>query len=245
MVKKAINKNKIKNKNTNFVNVSNTIKIGSNKKRAYRKRNQPKSGAPIIVNVPQSFPQPYYIPSQPFHTQPPVLDAPVEIKNPTRPIIDDMKRDSTSTINEIKNIPHTIPIKSKPLFKDISQVVPHISPQYPIKNEIIETPTKSFEEFKSGLKESFKELQSKLHTIGAAPVKDDGYDSDFQLHPNTTDNRKQRKKNATFQSIETPLKSSPLKKDSDTSPKVLNPVSGRFVKIGGKTYKQLRKNGKI
>jgi len=238
MVKKIINKNKTKNKNTNFVNVNNTIKIGNNKKRSYRKRNQPKSGASSIV---VSMPQPYYIPtsnpSYPF--QPPVRDVPIQIKNPTKPIIDDMKRDSINAISEIPNIPVAVPVKSN--FKDISQVVPHVSPQYPIKDGIIETPTKSFEEYSSKIKDTFINLKSRLQDLGPQPVKDEE-DEAFELPPNITDNRKQRRKNATFQ---TPLKSSPLTKDTDTSPKVYNIATGRWIKKSGKTYTRLKRDGKL
>jgi len=241
MVKKIIkNKVKNKNKNTNFVNVSNTIKIGNSKKRSYRKRNQPKSNASsIVVSIPQSFPQPYYTSSQPFHTQPPMQDFPIQIKNPTKPIIDDMKRDSINAINEIPNIPIAVPIKPK--FKDISHVVPHVSLQYPIKDGIIETPTKSIEDFSSKVKDTFKDLKSRLQDLGPRPVKDEE-DEAFELPPNITDNRKQRKKNATFQ---TPLKSSPLTKDTDTSPKVYNIATGRWIKKSGITYSRLKRDGKL
>ena len=112
MRKKA---NPVRNKNSNRINVFNSIRIGSNKKRSNRKKSNSKSGvSSIVVNVPQSIPQPFYIPTPmnaPFHMQPPV-----QIANPTRIMKDEMDREIISANSEY--------IKSKPTFVE------------PIKNEL-------------------------------------------------------------------------------------------------------------
>ena len=231
MVKKIINKNKSKNKNTNFVNVNNLIKIGSSKKKSYRRRNQPKSGAPVIVNVPQSFPQPYYIP-----TQPPVQQLPIQ--NPTKPIIDDMKRYSINAISEIPNTPQEVPVKSN--YKEFSKVVPHsTSPIVSIKDEMLKQeeiipkeiiPTKRFTKPRVVFKPetNLKQVNENENLNLPTTPSDKEYLTPVSIPANT------RGKNV---KLKTPV--------SNTSPKVRNPITGRMVKVGSATYKQIKKDGVI
>lgn len=109
-MKKKGTKNKVKNKNSNRVNIINTIKIGNTKKRSYRKKSGDKSGvSSIVVSVPQNFPQPFYIPtsnpSYPFQLQPPVSSP---VQNPTKIMKDEMDRELVSANSQY--------IKSKPTF---------------------------------------------------------------------------------------------------------------------------------
>lgn len=242
MVKKTINKNKVKNKNTNFVNVNNTIKIGSNKKKSYRRRSQPKSGAPIIVNVPQSFPQPYYIPSQPFHTQPPMLDAPVEIKNPTKPIIDDMKRDSINTISEIPNMPVAIPIKSN--FKEFSKVVPHTtSPIISIKDDMLKTPVKQEEIIPKEIIPTKRFTKPRVVFKPETNLKQVNENENLNLPTTPSD-----KEYLTPVSIPANTRSKNVKLKTPVSsptPRVRNPITGRMVKVGSATYNQMKKQNLI
>jgi len=107
MRKKA---NPVRNKNSNRVNVFNSIRIGNNKKRSNRKKSNSKSGvSSIIVNVPQNIPQPFYIPTtmnSPFPIQPPVPN--LQNTNPTKIMNDEMERELVSANSQY--------INSKPTF---------------------------------------------------------------------------------------------------------------------------------
>lgn len=107
MRKKA---NPVKNKNSNRVNVFNSIRIGNTKKRSNRKKSNSKSGvSSIIVNVPQNIPQPFYIPTtmnSPFPIQPPVPN--LQNINPTKIMNDEMERELVSANSQY--------INSKPTF---------------------------------------------------------------------------------------------------------------------------------
>ena len=210
-MKKQSIKNKVKNKNTNRINVINTIKIGN--KSNNRKRRNRKSTASGVSSIVVNVPQPLYTPSlNQIQQQPRLNDAPIEIRNPTKPIIDDINRDSINAINEIPNkIVSTIPVKQE---------------------EIIVT-------------KSFTKPKSIFNTPDSLPT-------------NVTDNRKERIKNVEFQTpietpYKTPLQSPPatrsrnvhLNSPLDTTPKVRNPVTGRMVRIGSATYKQMKKQGLI
>jgi hypothetical protein len=93
--KKYINKNK--NKNVVITN----IKINSNNKKKSSKRNNndnkkknSTSGHSVFINVPQSVPQ------YPFYIQAP-MTIPDNIKNPTKILIEDAKRDAIQLNNEV------------------------------------------------------------------------------------------------------------------------------------------------
>ena len=240
MVKKTINKNKVKNKNTNFVNVNNTIKIGSNKKR-YRKRNQPKSGASSIV---VSMPQPYYIPtsnpSYPF--QPPVRDVPIQIKNPTKPIIDDMKRDSINTISEIPNMPVAIPVKSN--YKEFSKVVPHYtSPIVSIKDEMLKTPVKQEEVIPKEIIPTKRFTKPRVVFKPETNLKQVNENENLNLPTTPSD-----KEYLTPVSIPANTRGKNVKLKTPVSsptPRVRNPITGRMVKIGSATYNQMKKQNLI
>lgn len=122
---------KIKNKNSNRVNIINTIKFGNNKKRS-NKRKVTKSGvSSIIVNVP--IPQPYYIPittNSPFHIQPSIQNIP----NPTKLLNDEMKREIISANDEY--------IKSKPTFIEPKSYTP-IKKDYESNTEYFSTNSSS------------------------------------------------------------------------------------------------------
>jgi hypothetical protein len=93
--KKYINKNK--NKNIVITN----IKINSNNKKKSSKRNNndnkkknSTSGHSVFINVPQSVPQ------YPFYIQGP-MTIPDNIKNPTKILVEDAKRDAIQLNNEV------------------------------------------------------------------------------------------------------------------------------------------------
>jgi len=130
-MKKKSSKTKIKNKNTNRVNVVNTIKIGNThqKKRPVYKSNSKSGVSSIVVSIPQSIPN-YTQPFYPFHIQPPVFNLPATITNPTKIITDDLKRDSISANNQhtnskpsfIKPIDDTVDLNTRPAAPP--QVIP-------------------------------------------------------------------------------------------------------------------------
>ena len=176
-MKKQSIKNKVKNKNTNRINVINIIKIGN--KSNNRKRRNRKSAASGVSSFVLNVPQPLYTPSlNQIQQQPRLNDAPIEIRNPTKPIIDDMNRDSINAINEIPNkIVSTIPVKQEEIIPTKSFTKP---------KSIINTPDSLPPNVTDNRKERIKnlEFQTPIETPYKTPLQSPPATRSINVHLN-------------------------------------------------------------